>query len=121
MNRRSCLTAAALTVLLTAGPALAADGKYDMDGPQEGGEPGPGLSALETLALYVLVPALILLVIGGLAWLQGGRSGPRYRPARGWDATPVWFAGPPNPTEAVASVGADEAALAGRGGASGSW
>jgi hypothetical protein len=118
VTRRSCLATAVLTVLLTAGPALA---DYDMDGKQEGGDPGPGLSALETLALYVLVPALILLVIGGLAYLQGGRRGDRYRPTRGWDATPMWFAGPPNPAQAVSSVGSDDAVLAGRGGASGSW
>lgn len=119
MYRRYALPAGLLTVLLTAGPALA---EYDMDGPQEGAEPGPGLSPLETIGLYVLLPALVLVLIGGLAWLQGGRrSASRYRPARGWDAAPVWFAGPPNPTEAVASVGADEVVTAGKGGASGSW
>ncbi|MCA1710734.1 MAG: hypothetical protein LC789_03465 [Actinobacteria bacterium] len=120
MNRRSVLPGVLLTVLLSAGPALA-DVGYDMNGKQEGADPGKGLSVLETLGLFLLLPALILLVIGGLAWVQGGRRGSRYRPARGWDASPVWFAGPPNATEAVASVGADGAVLAGKGGASGSW
>jgi hypothetical protein len=120
MNRRSCTTAALLTVLLTAGPALAESG-YDMNGPQEGAQPGPGISALETLLLFVLIPGALLLVIGGLAWVTGSTRSTRYRPARGWDAAPVWFAGPPNPTEAVASAAADETVSAGKGGASGSW
>ena len=55
VNRRSrsaCLTGALLTVLLTAGPALA----YDPNGPQEMVRPNePGLSPLETILLFVLV------------------------------------------------------------------
>lgn len=120
MNRRSVLSGALLTVLLSAGPALA-DSGYNMNGPQEGADPGRGLSLLGTLGLFVLLPGLALFLIGGLAWVTGGSRGSRYRPARGWDATPVWFAGPPNPTEAVASVDADESSLAGKGGARGSW
>ena len=118
MNRRSrsaCLTGAVLTVLLTAGPALA---DYDPMGRTEGGEPGEGLSALETLALYVLVPGAIIAVIALLAWLPGVARGARYRPAEGWDAAPVWFAGPPNAVDAVASAQAGDVT---RGGASGSW
>ena len=119
MNRRSrsaCLTGAVLTVLLTAGPALAEG--YDPMGKTEGAEPGEGLTALETIALYVLVPGAIVAVIALLAWLPGVARGARYRPAQGWDAAPVWFAGPPNPTEAVASAQTGDVT---RGGASGSW
>jgi hypothetical protein len=120
VNRRHVLPGVLLTVLLTAGPALADQG-YDMNSKQEGAEPGKGLSFLETVGQFVLLPALLLLLIGGLAWLQGGRRGSRYRPTRGWDASPVWFAGPPNPTEAVAAAATEGTVLAGRGGASGSW
>lgn len=122
MNRRSrsaCLTGGVLlTVLLTAGPALAAPSGYNPDGPQEGFHPGKGISPLQTIALFVLIPAAILLVVGGLAWITGGEKSTRYRPPRGWTAKPVWFAGPPDPAGAVA--GADTGSLV-RGGASGGW
>jgi hypothetical protein len=117
----ACLPAALLTVVLTAVPALAEGRPYDMDGPLEGGDPGEGLSPLETIALYVLVPALIMAVIAALTLLPGAVRGARYRPTRGWDAPPVWFAGPPNPTEAVAAVDAAQVATTTRGGARGSW
>lgn len=117
MTRRSlcsAVLAAPLTVLLTAGPALAANPV----GPSEGANPGSGLSIGATIALYVIVPALIMGGIAALVWLPGMVGGTRYRPARGWDAEPVWFAGPPEPVKAVASaqMGTDV-----RGGASGSW
>src|SRR3712207_105052 len=117
----ACLPAALLTVVLTAAPALAEGRPYDMDGPQEGGNPGEGISPLETIVLYVLVPALIIGVIAGLALLPGAARGSRYRPTRGWDAPPVWFAGPPNPTEAVAAVDAAQVGTSTRGGGRGSW
>jgi hypothetical protein len=118
VNRRSrsaCLTGALLTVLLTAAPAVAG---YDPDGPQEGVRSKAGMSPLETIAVFVLIPAAIVLVIGGLAWLTGAEKGSRYRPQRGWSGSPIWFAGPPDPAGAVA--GADTGSLV-RGGASGSW
>jgi len=51
-------------------------------------------------------------------WLPGALRSHRYRPAKGWDASPVWFAGPPEP---VAAVQAAEPGDVVRGGASGSW
>ena len=73
MNRRSrsaCLTGALLTVLLTGGAAFA-----DSPIPNEGVQSGDGLSPLETIALYILVPGAILLVIGGLASISGAFFG----------------------------------------------
>jgi hypothetical protein len=67
-----------------------------------------GLTTLEALGLYVLAP----LTIPGVA------KGARYRPARGWNAAPLWFGGPPDPAAAVES--ADPAGIV-RGGASGNW
>ncbi len=77
-----------------------------------------GLSALGSLALYVLAPLAILLVIAALVLLPGMAKGSRYRPARGWGAAPLWFGGPPDPAAAVEA--ADPAGMV-RGGASGSW
>lgn len=77
-----------------------------------------GLSALGSLALYVLAPLAILLVVAALVLLPGMAKGSRYRPARGWGAAPLWFGGPPDPAAAVEA--ADPAGMV-RGGASGSW
>lgn len=112
--RAACLGSALLTVVLLASPALAAD----QLGPSEGADPGRGLSAGTTIVLFVLVPLAILLGIAALVWLPGMVKADRYRPQRGWTATPVWFAGPPDPVAAVESA---EAGQSGRGGASGSW
>lgn len=110
------VTTAALSagcLLLLAGPAVA-----QTIGELEGEDRGPGLAPAATIALFVLLPALAMAVIGGLAWLPYLRDGARYRPQRGWDAPPVWFAGPADPVDALASaqVGDEQ-----RGGAHGSW
>ncbi len=109
----STAAVSAACLLLLAGPAFA-----QTVGEREGEDRGTGLALAETIALYVLVPALAMAVIGGLAWLPYLRDGARYRPGRGWDAPPVWFAGPADPVEALASaqVGDEQ-----RGGAHGSW
>ena len=121
MNRisRTAQTAGAVVgsvsvLVLLAGPALA----NHRIGPSEGEDSGPGLATLETLALFVLLPALVLLVVAGLAWLPNLRGGTRYRPNRGWDAAPVWFGGPANPADALATA---QVADDNRGGAHGSW
>jgi hypothetical protein len=114
--RAACLGSALLTVVLMAGPALAADDP--LLGPTEGADPGKGLSAGGTLLLFVVVPLAILLGVAALVWLPGMVKADRYRPQRGWSAVPVWFAGPPDP---VAAVETATAGTSGRGGASGSW
>ena len=106
---------ALLTVLLSAGPALAAN---DELGPREGADTSSGISYGETLLLYVVVPLVILLGTAALVWLPGLVKADRYRPQRGWSAAPLWFAGPPDP---VAAVETAEPGGAVRGGASGSW
>jgi hypothetical protein len=103
-----------VTTLLTVAPAFA----NDPLGPQEGADPGKGLSPLQTILLYVVVPLAIFGVIALLVLLPGAVRSYRYRPAEGWAADPVWFAGPVDPDAAVA--GADRTDVV-RGGASGSW
>lgn len=109
------VAAAAWTVLLSAGPALA---DHNPLAPQEGADSHAGISVAEGIALYVLVPAAIMLLIYTLVMLPGMVRGNRYRPNRGWSAAPVWFAGPEDPVAAVESA---HPGGAGRGGASGSW
>jgi hypothetical protein len=103
-------SSALLTVLLTAGPALAEHG--------EGEDTSAEVDIKGALVLYVLLPAVILLGMAALVWLPGVVRNERYRPQKGWSAPPLWFSGPPEPDAAV------EAAQPGdmvRGGASGSW
>ena len=102
------------TVLLTAGPALARNPL----GPSEGADPGPGLSRAGTIGLFLLVPLAISGIIAALVMLPGLVRGTRYRPAKGWDAAPVWFAGPLDPAAAVADAQPGDVV---RGGGSGSW
>jgi hypothetical protein len=101
-------------VLLTAAPALA----NDPTGPADGDDPGKGLSPGATILRFVVLPVVVAGVIGLLAWLPGNLRAHRYRPGRGWDAPPVWFAGPREPVAAVQSAELGETV---RGGASGDW
>jgi hypothetical protein len=111
----AAVLSAVSTVLLTAGPALADNNPI---GPSEGSDPGPSLSPAATIALYVLLPAAIMAAIAALVLLPGLVRGTRYRPAMGWAAAPVWFAGPLDPATAVADAQPGDVV---RGGGSGSW
>ncbi len=108
--------AGAALPLLVASPALADNG-YPL-GPSEGADPGRGLGVAATLLLYVVVPLVLITLIAALVWLPGVLRAKRYRPTRGWQAAPVWFAGPPEPATAVQDAQVDDLV---RGGASGSW
>jgi hypothetical protein len=103
-----------VTVLLTAAPALAKDPL----GPSEGADPGKGLGTGAALLLYIGAPLAAALLIGAAVWLPGAVRANRYRPSKGWHASPVWFAGPPEPVAAVQAADCGDVV---RGGASGSW
>ncbi len=103
-----------VTTLLTAAPAFAEDPL----GPHEGVDSGQALSWGQALLLFVGVPAAIVFVIWAVVWLPGAMRASRYRPAEGWAADPVWFAGPIDPDTAVATAQRGDVV---RGGASGSW
>ena len=95
------------------------EGRNNVLGYDNGAAPaGEGLSGLETVLLFGVVPLVLMLVLAALVWLPGMVRGNRYRPARGWSAAPLWFGGPPDPAAAVESAQVGELT---RGGASGSW
>ena len=77
-----------------------------------------GLTTLQALGLFSLVPLAILLGVAALVWLPGMVRGNRYRPNKGWDAAPLWFGGPADPAAAVEGAQTGDVV---RGGASGSW
>ena len=62
----------ALLVTVLASPAFAAQHRY------EGDDPGPGLTAVETLGLFVGIPALVIAVVYVLVFVGTGSRGPRY-------------------------------------------
>lgn len=113
------LAGAALGVLISAGPALAAS--VDRVGPLEGADSESGITGGEAVLLFVLIPLAICLL---LSLLHGGRSfarTERYRPGKVWSAVPVWFAGPPEPVAAVEAATQAGGRDAMKGGASGHW
>lgn len=65
--------------------------------------------------MFVVVPAVVVLIIGGMAYAAGGgRRGRRYRPGRPFDAAPVWFLAAPAPSErASGGTGLSGGALTG--------
>jgi hypothetical protein len=104
----------AVSTLLSAAPALA----DDIVGPSEGADPGSGLGPAGTLLLFVAAPVVAYGVIALLVLLPGAVRANRYRPAEGWAADPVWFAGPVDPDTAIAHADRGDVT---RGGAHGSW
>ena len=79
---------------------------------------GEGLTTLQTILLFGVAPLAIMLLIAAVVWLPGMIRSSRYRPARGWNAPPLWFGGPADPAAAVESAQTGDLV---RGGASGSW
>jgi hypothetical protein len=101
--------AALAAVVVTAGPALAAD-----DGEVHGKALGDGL----TIAIYVLIPLGAFLVIAFFSALPSMLKRPRYRPGRPWKHAPLWFSGPDDPDAALQNARPGATA---RGGASAEW
>jgi hypothetical protein len=50
---------------------------------------------METVLIYVGIPALVILVITGLVFAGDVRRGKRYRPGRPFEFRPVWFLSAP--------------------------
>jgi hypothetical protein len=79
------------------------------------------LEVSETVLWFVVVPALLVLVIAGLAYaLSGDRRSKRYRPGRPYEVAPVWFLAAPDKVDATARklaiAGGSESTAGGPGG-----
>jgi hypothetical protein len=88
------------------------------------------MSIVETVTVFVGIPALVIAVIAGLVYLSGARPSRRYRPGRPFEFTPVWFLSSPDdiaggegrPVIEVGSSGEPaETATREKGGARGRW
>jgi hypothetical protein len=102
---------AATLVLIQATSATAASN------PDGGAEPGNGLSVIETLLWFVVLPGGLFVAIALLSAAPSMARGPRYRPGLGWWAAPVWFNGPDDADTAVHKA----VPTSGGGGASARW
>ena len=112
--RSASVAAAASVVLLTTVLAGAPAYAANVD---DGQQPGDGLSVVQTLLIFVGVPAALFVVIALLVSAPSMARGPRYRPGLGWWAAPVWFNGPDDADTAVRTA----TATRGGGGASARW
>lgn len=112
---RACLLAGATAAVLT---ACGGGERTEQLGYRDGVAPSEDLSLLEGLAIYFVIPAVILFAVAALVWLPGMVRTSRYRPGRGWTAAPLWFGGPPDPAAAVENAQTGDLV---RGGASGDW
>jgi hypothetical protein len=111
-QRLAALAAGAL--LLLTGCATEQE-RYPHPGESGGWTQG---SVVRTVLLYLGLPLLLGAVVALLVYLPGASRRSRYRPQYGWDAEPVWFAGPPDPAAAVERARRGDVV---RGGAGGSW
>ncbi|MGZ4590564.1 MAG: aa3-type cytochrome oxidase subunit CtaJ [Actinomycetes bacterium] len=120
MRARAALRAALLTATtaLLVLPASAAFATQPTNTYDDGDQPGAGLTVLQTLLIFVGIPALVFVVIVLLVNAGSASRGPRYRPGVGWWAAPIWFNGPDNAERAVREA----AGLSNQGGgASARW
>jgi len=94
---RRAARAIAIAAGLTA-PAAGSVAAFAADGEN----PDP-LGVGQTVLIFVVLPIGISLVILLLTYLPSWFRAPRYRPTRAWDHDPLWFGGPANAPEALAS------------------
>ena len=87
--RVAAVTCATAGAVLLGSPAFAAHR-------DDGDEPGKGLSALQTLLIFGVVPVALFLVIALLVSAPSIARGPRYRADRGWQGRPLVFGAPPD-------------------------
>ena len=86
--RTATLGSLAAVPLLLASPAFALHR-------EAGDDPGPGMSAVATILVYIGIPLAAFCVIALLVLAPSIARGNRYRPHQlSWWAAPVWFGGP---------------------------
>ena len=85
------------------------------------------MSVVQTILVFVLIPAALYGVIALLTLWPKFARGPRYRPGQPWTYEPVWWSasGAVAPAQTGMTAGeqaaADPAVRTARGGARGNW
>jgi hypothetical protein len=67
------------------------------------------VSTIETVLVFVGIPAVVVAVIAGLVYGGSARRARRYRPGRPFEFTPVWFLAAPGRQHASAGDGGSAA------------
>jgi hypothetical protein len=65
------------------------------------------LSIIETLLVFVALPAAVIAVVYGIGYSGGTTRARRYRPGRPFEFTPVWFLAAPEQHAGKADVRPD--------------
>jgi len=75
------------------------------------------MSIIETLLVFVGIPACAFAIVAGIITLPGMMHTPRYRPGQPWNFDPVWYL----PHPGAVSHDSVTAPASATGGASGEW
>lgn len=113
---------AGTVVALTSAPLLAATSAFAAN--FQGEDPGPRLSVLQTLGIFLGIPIALFLIIAFLVMLPGWVRGDRNRAEVGWDEQSAAKAREELRTGSLPQSGDEKAkagSSSGTGGASGSW
>ncbi|MBI1759389.1 MAG: hypothetical protein HYR62_09220 [Actinobacteria bacterium] len=81
------------------------------------------MTILQTVVVYVGIPAAALAALAAVILLPGRRRSARYRPGRSWDFAPVWYRPVTDPvtSRGEPAPGGPAPVSAVGGGAHGSW
>lgn len=71
------------------------------------------MSALQTLATFVGIPAAAFVIIALLCVVPSWARDPRYRPGLAWKAEPTWIGGPEDAERPAAPAGERRPAIGG--------
>lgn len=114
---------AGTVVALTSAPLLAATSAFAAN--FQGEDPGPRLSVLQTLGIFLGIPIALFLIIAFLVMLPGWVRGDRNRAEIGWDEQSAARAREELRTGSLPRTEGEKAeagtSSSGTGGASGSW
>lgn len=95
---RAAFVGAVLAYLLVAVSLLAASPAMALNR-DDGDDPGPGMSTLKMLGIFVGIPVLSMVLIWILVSVPSMMRGPRYRPGKEWQANSEWYGGPGDEVE----------------------
>lgn len=120
-RRRIAAVAGAVTTAALVGGGVLVAGAAPALAIGERGDPGGGLTWVQTVLIYLGIPVAAFVALAMLVYLPSLVRGPRYRPGRPWTSGSVWFGGPADPDAAVGEVTSLPPSTIEGGGASARW